>query len=253
MWRLASKHGARWPPPEAYLTHMLIHSNDSHQVSGRWEEGLALGRMGLSWSERRRWHRCKTFGWLRCGLCYLFILSCPTLNDADMEIHFGRERRTWWNIWPLDCHIRGWMIFLPLEWQKIWTMRLSWSDLSAQVKCLIVSFVISGVAQGRAFVLRLISISAAPPLNLPTAVWLRNVHFPLWVCVCMGGWLEGLPAPDEKTPFSMAEVLLKAPRTNLCACERKSRHLQLKVNNANSIGHGLHGGKIKTFFFFFFH
>ena len=87
-----------------------------------------------------------------------------------------------------------------------------------------------------------------------TCQLLFGFEMSIFLCerVCMGGWLEGLPAPDEKTPFSMAEVLLKAPRTNLCACERKSRHLQLKVNNANSIGHGLHGGKIKTFFFFFF-
>lgn len=33
----------------------------------------------------------------------------------------------------------------------------------------------------------------------------------------MAGVLEGPPLPDEKTTFSMAEVLLKAPRTNLCA------------------------------------
>lgn len=52
----------------------------------------------------------------------------------------------------------------------------------------------------------------------------------------------------KRQHFSMAEVLLKAPRPILCAVREKSRHLQLKVKNSNSICHGLHGREIKAFF-----
>lgn len=52
-----------------------------------------------------------------------------------------------------------------------------------------------------------------------------------WKDIIFYGWCSTESTKDE----------------SLC-CKRKSRHLQLKVNNSNSICHGLHGCKIKTFF-----
>ena len=58
---------------------------------------------------------------------------------------------------------------------------------------------------------------------------------------------------DEKKTISMDEVLPKAPRTNLCVesfshnTKIQTQQLQVKVNSSNSICHGLHGCKIKTF------
>lgn len=74
-------------------------------------------------------------------------------------------------------------------------------------------------------------------------------------CVCTSGWLGGLLFSRSSEVrwkdwifygWSSAEG---SKDVSLC-CERKSRRIQLKVNNSNSICHSLHGGKIKTDFFF---
>lgn len=128
------------------------------------------------------------------------------------------------------------------------------SDWSAQVKCLSVSFVISSGRRGWSFVPCLISIPDGPLPNLPAAVWLQNVWFTLWACVCMGGWLKWLPFSSsaemrwKDSIFLWLKFFWKLQGQFFVLLREKSRHLQLKVKNSNSIGHGLHGREIKAFF-----
>ena len=72
-------------------------------------------------------------------------------------------------------------------------------------------------------------------------------------CVCMGGWLEGLPFSGSVEMKRQLFLWLKFCRTlqgQIFVLWENTVHLQLKVHNSNSICHGLHGSKIKTFFSF---
>lgn len=90
------------------------------------------------------------------------------------------------------------------------------------------------------------SHSSFPQQNdSPTACWTFN--FCLIRSFKLTVWLNGRPK-DEETTFLWQGFSLKAPRVIFLCGLKKS--LQPKVNGANSICHGLHGGKIKNFFLF---
>lgn len=70
------------------------------------------------------------------------------------------------------------------------------------------------------------------------------------VCVCIGGWLEGLPFNGSVEMNRLLFLWLKFCRTlqgQIFVLWENTVHLQLKVHNSNSICHGLYGSKIKTF------
>lgn len=130
-----------------------------------------------------------------------------------------------------------------------WRCPLIWLISSGQMfECLIRHF----SRQTRTVICPASYLDLCPSTAKPAGSRLAS-KCPLWACVCMGGWLEGLAFSSSAEMRWKGSIFYgwSSPESSkdesLC-CERKSQHLQRKVNNSNSICHGLHGCKITTFF-----
>lgn len=212
---------------------MSIHSNDSHQVSRR-EKGYVLS------------HRLQL---LQISLQKNSDLRGTAAIDYDLDSIISSLE-----LCPeaAGCESR-WMIFLPFEWQ-IREMALSFNlmdHLRSNVWVSHSSF-LAADKDGNLFCVLCRSLPVLCQI-CEQPFWLQSVRFTLWVSVCMGGWLKGLPfrSPTEIRWKDCIFYGWSSPESfkveSLC-CQRNFQQLHRKVNNSNSISHSLHGCKINILF-----
>lgn len=195
MRRIGIKHYARWTPAGAQLTHMSIHSNDSRQVSGTeikvtssstWLKLIWVKEVLVPGGDIRERHFEKVYILIDTKLIKTSRLSVVVMNHPSFC----------WMINYSEC-----------------SCPLIWLISSGQM----FDRLIRHFRQRTRFACTSFPSLTALQRSLAAVFWLQNVGFKLWASLFNAFWLNGPTTPGWKDNISIAEVLLKAPRMNLCA------------------------------------